>query len=88
MSGVFSEKMLHAKIWPNPADETLQINFDAPVSGKFEITGLSGIIFHSVILNESTQAEISMKDFANGFYILRILPVGEKAYNYKFLVIH
>lgn len=61
------------KIFPNPANEKIHIQFPEIVSGSLEIYSMNGEKVYSEQLNNMYYQEINLGTFSNGLYILSIL---------------
>jgi len=65
----------HLFIFPNPAKEFLTIKTNSSSAGILEIYNNTGQLMHSTILNGI--CEISLKGWAEGYYMVRVGQVGK-----------
>ena len=57
------------KIYPNPAQATVFIDFSAAFSGNLTVTDMTGkVVLQKTALQESTQISLSLEGLSNGLY--------------------
>ena len=87
-TGILNSTMQNstASVYPNPAVDYLQINFDSRVIGnmQIEIIDLQGRILIRQMINGSALAQIPISELAQGLYVCR-LQNGDAIENIKFL---
>lgn len=65
-------------IYPNPANNALQVQFSKQEATHLEILDLTGKVIYSIQINQST-VQINLEGFAEGCYILRArIDTGEQ----------
>jgi hypothetical protein len=74
-------------IWPNPANELLNVDFGRLFSGKIEVISASGIVVRSAQFKDIAKTNLHIEGLPNGVYLLRISAPGEAAQIQKFSVI-
>jgi hypothetical protein len=75
------------KIYPNPADNYLRINFSIPFKEMhLDIISLKGDILYSRKYNYRENIEIKNLDLKSGFYILQCILDNEKRIIHKLLI--
>jgi PKD repeat protein len=76
------------QIYPNPVNETLKIRFIGPISEKItlEIMNIAGQrIFSRTIESGINEAEVNVKPFHSGLYLLRIMNGKNVSAEKKFI---
>ena len=71
-------------IWPNPASDLLRIENDG-LSGRIEITDLSGRVVKLIESSGRNVDEISLEGFSSGIYLIR-LTSGRIIYTSRLIV--
>lgn len=75
--GIVEAKMNTAEIFPNPADECVNISFAAETKAKLTVTGLHGKVFQTEDFT-GTHAQLSLASLASGVYLLKIESEGKQ----------
>jgi Secretion system C-terminal sorting domain len=75
------------KLFPNPAGDKLNINFEETGTGTWEVFVFSGINIISGKFQEADNFEISTSNLNNGIYVL-VLCKDEEIFTSKFIVAH
>lgn len=79
---LFNEQI---KVYPNPVTDKLQINYKAGTSLIISLYDYSGKLLKSIISNSSS-AEIDMKKYPSGTYIVRVEDKSKKLIGSKVIV--
>jgi len=77
-------------LYPNPASDELTVAFDTPINKEVELSvcNMIGQELDKIILESSTASHsFSLKEFANGIYIMQVKS-GTQVVNKKFAVVH
>lgn len=59
-------------VFPNPSNGLFTISLGTETTGNAEVFDMTGKLVLSVQINESTQQEIDLRDFAKGIYLVRV----------------
>ncbi len=81
LPGQASRKLM---IWPNPASELIRIEIDG-LSGRIEITDMSGRVVKHIESSGRNLEEISLEGFSSGIYIIRFTS-GRIIYTSKLII--
>lgn len=89
ISGLKNEAMTNFKIFPNPANTSINIQLQNEMLGKtnIEITNIAGQVVKSISTNTHSFLEIPIDDLKNGMYFIT-LSVDEKRITKKIMVQH
>jgi hypothetical protein len=60
------------KVFPNPASESLFIEFDDYFTGNVEIINCYGEIIRTKFIKNCTEEVIDLSELTNGMYLLRL----------------
>ena len=76
---VRSFKMKESMIYPNPADKSINIDFNSFQEGKFySITNCNGILVHTGKIARSDRKNINVEDWPKGLYFLSAWSANEE----------
>lgn len=91
-AGIETQDQLVLNVYPNPASESVQIQFSADLSGvskNISVADLSGkIIFSTDLPGETYQVEIPVNQWSNGTYTYRITAENNLPASGKLVVSH
>ena len=68
--------MVNLKIFPNPASEMVNIQFDAPVDGEIIVYLLDSqgkLVKKDIIESSMAEKQINMQDLAGGIYYIKLV---------------
>jgi hypothetical protein len=77
-----------AKIWPNPADATINVGFEMPFTGTIEITNAAGHIEQSIQIDKSIVTKFSTEKLQSGVYFVRFIETGHRTKVQKIIIAH
>lgn len=71
-TGVKPLEVLGMQVYPNPANQVINLKFVKPFHGKAELTDLSGKTLVSLPVNGEMHKTIATESFANGIYLIKL----------------
>jgi hypothetical protein len=80
---------VHIKVYPNPASDVINIEFEFPVDNEIIITILDSngrLVKRDVIEETMTKKEINLQDVSGGIYYLRLIK-GKLINVYKVVIL-
>jgi hypothetical protein len=63
---------VQATLSPNPVEDVLNVQFEQPTSGTFEVINLAGQVVFTQPMSEQTAATLQVQQLAKGLYTLRM----------------
>ncbi len=76
-------------VWPNPAEQAIQIGFPMPFSGQVRVVHLTtGTVQEERLLSTTSLITLQVAEWPAGIYLLRTEDASHRIEVRKFLVIH
>lgn len=85
-TGISLNKIIDEVLYPNPAKDFLYINNQAQLIDKIEIYSIIGSLIERIDLDHRQKVKISVSDFEEGNYIVRIYDIDNNIYSSKIVV--
>lgn len=74
-------------IWPNPANDLLNVDFGHSFTGILEVLNVSGTVVRSARVESLAQTSLPTTGLPNGVYFLRVVASGTPAQTQKFSIV-
>ena len=85
-TGISLTKIIDEVMYPNPAKDFLYIDNKEQLIEKIEIYSIIGSLVKRIDLDHRAKVKISVSDFQEGSYIVRIYDLNNKIYTRKIVV--
>lgn len=65
-------ELLSSNVFPNPANNTLNVTFESPLGGTYHLNDLSGKQIRSASFESTNHLELKIEDLPKGIYMLQL----------------
>ncbi len=84
---VKKEENVVYKVWPNPASNYINFDFNKNVKGEISIINMLGVVKKKIIINNfKSNIEISISDLSKGFFTFQFINEKGNIYKKTFIV--